>query len=529
MSKQNSRSILEIVDRRNFVEFQPRPDDPERYDQQTSFFESQSKGVIFLVGGNGAGTTECALAKVAKFILYDQPPPRYDTPFWIISNSYETVCESAWKEKLWGHGFIPPFEVDWPRVTFLNSNSDWPSRVPLKPWKKTPGRNWVLEFKSYEQGRRMMQARSLGGFCFIEQFPWVLLTEVLRGCREYSFSGNKICEFTPIEPGLTDELEEMMVEETLPPGWEVYRANTDCALEAGHVTKEWYDTFFGMVPDEMLETRKRGEWPTYEGVIYPGFNPYVHCCNIVDRPFPPNVRHRRFIDWGSGPENPFVCLWAFITGSGVTCVYDEYYSNDISKTIIDHLCEVHDRWPWPAGNPSYGTTWADPSDPGYFRIAGKLSEYAPKSPETGKPLYSDISISAARNAVLEGIEHVAFLLKRHPGIVSPWFDGDDELDERGCPRILIDHGCKHTKREMRSYRWRKSNPMGLNPKAAKREPLKRNDHTCDALRYGVFSEASFTVADARMIPKDLKTTERGIQVDIRRRRRNFHRGGNSER
>ena len=75
-------------DRTAYAYWQPRKDQHERFDQQTSFFNSAAHGVIFLVGGNGAGTTETALAKAAKFVLSEQPPPRKDTPFWIISNSF---------------------------------------------------------------------------------------------------------------------------------------------------------------------------------------------------------------------------------------------------------------------------------------------------------------------------------------------------------------------------------------------------------------------------------------------------------
>src|SRR5690348_15335501 len=92
--------VFNQFDRQAFAYWRPRADQHERFDQQESFYNSQAHGVIFLVGGNGAGTSETALAKIAKFVLTEQPPPRKDTPFWIVSNSYETVCKVAWKEKL---------------------------------------------------------------------------------------------------------------------------------------------------------------------------------------------------------------------------------------------------------------------------------------------------------------------------------------------------------------------------------------------------------------------------------------------
>lgn len=96
----------------------PRPDQPERYDEQESFYNSDLPGVAFLIGGNGAGTTECSCAKVAKFVLFDQPPPRADTPFYIIASSYEQAMKVCWKDKMLGHGHIPRGEVDWERVSW---------------------------------------------------------------------------------------------------------------------------------------------------------------------------------------------------------------------------------------------------------------------------------------------------------------------------------------------------------------------------------------------------------------------------
>lgn len=483
-------TVLDQLEQAYFT-FQPRPDQPERYDEQESFLNSKTTGVAWMIGGNGAGTTEVALHKVAKFVLNDQPPPRADTPFWIISGSYEQVMETAWKEKLNGHGHIPGSEVDWDRISWYRPNKNWPFSVPLKPWPGRPGRNWVLEFKSYEQGRQQMQARSIGGFCFSEQFPWGLLEEVLRGCREYNFAGSKMCEFTPVDPNLSIEIEEMIEEDSLPPGWELYRANAECAKEAGHVRAEWFDEFFAMIPDEMLETRLTGRFPTYEGAIYQGFNPALHLVDddVID--FPPNIFHRRGIDWGSGPENAFSCEWAYRNGKGQWFVYDEYYSTDQSMTTVDHLVEVWRRWPWPRNNPHYGATWADPSSPDDIRIASKLSQYAPG--------VEPISISGAANAVLEGIEHVQYLLKPAVGL--------------GGPRLFIHkHNCPKLAREMRTYRWKRSSEIGLNPQDAPREPLKKNDHAVDGLRYLVFSEATHSGITPSSMRREDRSRQRGVRL-----------------
>lgn len=454
-----------------YYTYRPRPDQPERYDEQTSFYNSQSTGVIFHIGGNGAGTSENALAKVAKFVLRDQPPPRWDTPYWVIAGSYEQVMEACWKEKLWGHGHIPDSEIDWERVRWKDSKSGWPFRVPLKPWPGRPGRNWVLEFKSYEQGRQQFQARAPGGFCFVEQFPYVLLTEVLRGSREYNFPGSKLAEFTPVDPEMSFEVQRMIEEDSLPPGWEVWRANTRCNMEAGYISEDWYHEFFGMVPEEMRLVREIGEFAGYEGQIYTEFNPRVHIVDddVID--FPANVYHFRAIDWGAGPANAFCCLWGYQNGLDQWFIYDELYLTD-DNTTHEKLMEVCDQWPWPQNNPHYGVSYADPSSPDHIKLACEFGN------AFGHLGYENLPMMKASNAVIPGIEWVKYLLKP-----------DQTLD--GKPRLFI-HGknCPNLARQMRTYRWAASSEMGINPRDARMEPVKKNDHAVDALRYLCYSRAS---------------------------------------
>lgn len=479
-----------------FYTFAPRPDQPERFDEQSSFYHSRDPGVSFLIGGNGAGTTECSLAKVAKYVLCDQPPPRADTPFWIIAETYEQVCKAAWKEKLFGHGHLPPSEIDWNRIRWYKPMQNWPFEVPLKPWPDRPGKNWSLQFKSYAQGRAQMQAESVGGFLFIEQFPWGLLEEVLRGCREYNYPGSKLCEFTPVDPALSMPLEEMLDNDSLPPGWRVYRANTRCAMEAGHVSESWYNEFFGLIPEEMRLVREIGAFASFEGVIYQSFDAKVHLVTDDEMEPPPGVFHRRAIDWGAGPNNAFVCLWGYRNGWGQWSIYDEYWSTDQRMTVHEHLQAIEDRCPWPEGNPHYGVTYADPSDPGNLRLAMRLSEFCPG--------YSNINIAAANNRVYEGINYVRWLLQTDP--------------THGQPRIRINKDrCPNLAREMRTYRWERGSDRGLNPRDPRPVPLKKDDHAVDALRYLTFSEAFRTGQATESFQRIYDDPKRfGIQMARRR-------------
>lgn len=452
--------FLEDLENVAYFNFVPRPDDPANFDQQAGFCYSRDP-VSFLIGGNAAGTTEAAAYKTALFVLREQEAPRPDTPFWILSNTYQQTCATCWQEKLLGHGHIPESEIDFDRISWISRAKGWPERVPLKPWTKDSKTNWCLEFKSYGQGRQALQARSIGGFWFSEQFPADVFLEVLRGCREYMYPGGQFCEFTPIDPLLCVWVEKIMQDP--PPGWKFYRANTQ--KNKSNLAEGWFEQFFASVSDEMLQTRMTGALATFEGVIYPNFNPAIHVVETVD--FPQGVYYFRAIDWGASEEHPFVCLWGYVDGEGNWTIYDEYWNTDQTRLLADHIDEIETRsheWGYPTNygrNPMYGALFADPSRP------DNIAAFSA----------SGVWIEPANNDVFKGIEAVRVALKVNR--------------TTGKPGLRILKNCNHLIDEMRTYRWRRSRKAEsanlLNPTVAAPAPLKRDDDTVDALRYMIYS------------------------------------------
>lgn len=432
-----------------WLTFKPRPDQPEKYDQQTAFYNSKHSGLTHLLGGNGSGTTTLALAKMIKFVLYDQEAPRPDTPFWVMSETQNMVSKVCAKEKLIDRGLLPKSEVDWHRIHWYREKEGLPYTIPLKP---RPGSktNWVLEFKSYGEGRQALQAASIGGFLFVEQYPWELLDEVMARTRDYSFPGSKLAECTPIDPVRSLRLEQMIAENKMPEGWAVYRCNTECGVEYGHVSKEWFDQFYGMLTPEMRLVRTIGAFASFAGVVYPNFNRHVHVvdglANLIRHNY---CIHKRAIDWGSGPDNAMVCLWGAKDPTGVWMIYREYYSTDQEYTYDDHAEEiVNASEEYNEIDPAMiRSTYADPAAPGLMRLFAK----------------NGVHCEPARNDVHDGIN-----------IVKAKF----ETRKDGRPGILIDSGCKNLIRELTGYRWEKPRTNSVNPKNAKPVPLKKDDHAC---------------------------------------------------
>jgi len=440
-----------------YYAFEPRADNLADGDEQESFVNSRSL-ITVGIGGNGSGKTYCGAQRCVKFLAEQQAPVR-DTPFWIIANTFEQACNSTWFQKL--RTILPEWWIDWERVVWRNSKRGWPKSVPLIPDEQ--GRNWLLEWKSYEEGREAMQATAIGGAWFTENFPWEVFQEVLRGCREWMLPGAVTMELTPLDPEksapLQDAYESWSAGDEKFKNWSFHFLSTVAARDAGHVNADWYQAWVASISDEMLATRTRGAFANYEGCIYQSFNPKIHLLDDITPPVDefgrPTVYHRRAIDWGASEEHPFVVLWGYKDAIGCWWIYDEYWSTAQNLTWSEHVeriakrHELHDWARWDDDDPHYGSTYADPSRPDLMR------EFAMRG----------LPITAARNAVYEGIEAVRACLKIHPQTEEPGLF----IDRHRCPKLA---------RQMSTYRWERSTGAGANPKAARPVPLKRDDDCC---------------------------------------------------
>jgi len=457
-----------------YFSYEPRVNDIPKGDEQQGFLESNTF-ISIAIGGNGSGKTYTAAQRCVDF-LGSRPAPTKDTPFWCVGNTYEQVCSTIWHEKL--RELIPEEWVDWARVDWYKVNRGWPFFVPMKPGAN--GNNWSLWMKSYEQGRQNMQANSIGGAWFTEQFPQEIFEEVLRGCREYGQPGCIWAEFTPIDPAksiyMEDQYDKTMAGDPNCEDWSFFRLNTEVARDEGHVDETWYRAFSSAISDEMSETRLHGAFASYEGQIYKTFNPQIHL--VTDTVIPDNVTHKRAIDWGAGEENAFVMLWGFRDSLGCWWIYDEYYTTDQTMTWEDHCDFIkNEKSHWDESDPNYHETYAPPDRPDLFREFAKYG----------------IPCSGANNAVFDGIETVRRLLK---------------ITKHGFPRLYIDKvRCPNLARYIKTYRWERSaaGPRAVNPRDAKPQPLKKDDHAPDALRYLVHSDvATITTGDIVAARNDRK-------------------------
>lgn len=213
----------------------------------------------------------------------------------------------------------------------------------------------------------------------------------------------------------------------------IFRSRTqDNPYLAGEFIKSLENAYTGEFARQELE----GEFISLEGLVYP-FREDVH---IQERNLAEFTRFALAMD--EGYTNPAVILLIGIDGDGRLHVFREFYERGkLQRDVVETARQWHEeyRCEMVAVDAAAAGLIADLRDVGL-----------PAMPYKGR--------------VLDGITAVQALLK---------VQGD------GKPRLTVDPGCFNVINEFESYIW----------KPEKDEPVKENDHSMDALRYFVVSEA----------------------------------------
>lgn len=479
----------------DYLAFRPRDDAPEDFDEQYSFVHDRVAGVAGLLKGNASGGTEAASHKIARFLLGHQAPPRRDTPFWILGPDIVATIQILWKDKLIGHGHLPRSEVDWNRIGWENQAQDLPRTVPLRPWPRErggdPNKNWMIQFKSFQQDVLSAAGDSIGGFCFTEPFPYATLLECVRGCREYNFPGSKFFEFTPTAETAhrTLWLEEMIQKARVPKSWKLYRCNTERNIP--NLAEGWAEEFVETIAPEHRGMRLRGEFGTFEGQIYTSWNPTVHAIDVPDPAELNDCFHFRAIDWGGSAAHAFVVLWCYQAVDGRYYVYDEFHDTT-TRSWEDRFREIHarDGWDmvrvgklykllplpgrkprWQYRNaPSFGPSYVPHDAPDMAREANRYQ--LPTTRGRAGPYTYHAGIECVQ-------EQLAFTSETRASGISPRLF----VDRERCPNLC---------RQMRGLIWDpNSRPAGFAQGMLKTPPMyqmKVDDDCADALRLGIFSQ-----------------------------------------
>lgn len=202
-----------------------------------------------------------------------------------------------------------------------------------------------------------------------------------------------------------------------------------------------------------------GLWVSAEGIIYDEWDESVH---VIDRfEIPSDWTRWWTVDFGF--TNPFVLQWWAEDPDGVLYMYREIYHT--GRTVDQHAQDV-------------------------LRLVTKDGVYTEPRPRAiicdhdaeGRATFSKIigqSTSAANKKVIDGIQAVQQRLRRGDNGQPRLFILRDSLVERD-PDLVDSKKPACTVEELPGYVWDIKDG-----KPPKEQPVKENDHGCDAMRYMV--------------------------------------------
>ncbi len=406
-----------------------------------SLFHQSVAKYRFISGGNRSGKSESNIGyDLVTYALgihkHRTTPP--NATIWACADTWPLVGELLWQEKI--KGYLPPNQIAHP-IIWHNKQDSTPKKISL-----TNGN--VIEFKSFDQGRKAFEGRAIDAIYPDEQCghdAHAIWTEMqARLEKPDSFLA---WSMTPIRPQAW--LEEKF--NNPPDNYEVFYANLNDnrISRGGYVADSVIDALIAEWPEEVQETRIKGRFASFMGAVYKTFSKQTH---VIPRfNIPTSWERYRGIDFGF--NNPFVCLWMARDGDNRWYVYDEHYR--AQTTLAIHASRIKAI----SAASSYIATHADHD----AQDRAELWEYG-------------VQTTPAKKAVRNGIEAVQRALK---------------IQANGKPRLYIFDNCVNLIRELAAYHY----PEGTDLRDPNDDPAKKDDHTVDALRYIIYS----TELDAPMI------------------------------
>ena len=395
------------------------------------FHKSKAK-YRYISGGNRSGKSESNIGyDCCSFAMGIHPVRR--TPsnavIWAVADTWPLVGKLLWKEKI--KTYLPEHQIDG-NPSWHNKSDEIPREIRLKC-------GTVIEFKAFEQGRTAFEGRAIDAIYIDEQCK----NDSLAIFREMQARLEKPGSFmawsmTPIraQPWLEEKFN------TLPKDYDVVYANLNDnrISRGGYIDDNVIDALIDEWPEEVQETRIKGYFASFMGAVYKTFSKRTHV--IKPFPIPESWERYRGIDFGF--NNPFGCLWAARSPDGIWYMYNEHYRP--RATIASHAAAIDNT----SGAEQYISTWADHDaqdraelwDLGIFTIP-------------------------ARKELRNGVEAVQRMLK---------------VRGNGKPRLYIFENCVNLIREISAYHY----ADGTDLKDPQDEPVKKDDHLLDCLRYIIY-------------------------------------------
>ncbi len=244
----------------------------------------------------------------------------------------------------------------------------------------------------------------------------------------------------------------------------------------------------GMTREE-VEARKSGRFVHFAGMIYDEFSRNTHVIPEI-RELPESIRIYVGID--PGMRHMCAVLWAYLNAEDTLVVFDELALQGYN---VREVCEAiklqNQKWG------KHVDEKVIPIMPYSYVIDPAARNVMHNTGRSDQMEYTKNGIVTilGQNSVTAGISATKQRLQSH--------------------RLLITANCQNTIDQFRKYRWKTATRSEDDPKE---QPVKKDDHMLDALRYVVMSMPQPPTEEERE-EDSLTPLQRAVRNDIRRSKR----------
>ena len=400
-------------------------------------------------GGNRSGKTTVGGFDVALHLCGWHPFTRFEGPvhWWASAVSFRDGIGSV----LW-----PALKQFLPKQEVRSVNWAWRSE-PETPTSLVMKNGSTCSFKSVEQTRVKYQGTKLHGIWIDEEHP----PDIVEECRArlLDYAGYLNVTLTPVRR------ERWVVRLEKEADTFSIQASTIDAARAGTIDLDATLDFAANLPERQRRVRIEGDHVALQGAVWPEFTRETHEArpragrlilgehDLCPWPAPPAWRRWAAVDFGY--NNPTAIVLA---------VEDPFYARLYVYRVYYSAGVRASEWGWRmrAELPELAAPpWADHDS---FARAEFEAEGVP-------------TLAALKSNVNAGLESVSrALLPRRDGLPGLVFVSDPEAVDPFFG--LID--TKVLQEEIDDYHYKAHKEGTPDPKD---EPVKENDHACDALRY----------------------------------------------
>lgn len=445
----------QLVERLKDARIRPGLNAYHPHPKQVDFHADTSKKKLF-IGGNRSGKTVGGSLETIWWAKGEHPyrkVPMAPTQLRVVTTDFIEGLE----------GIVLPEIRRWIPDSLL-VNGSWEDTYKKRLRKLELTNKSTIEFMTYEQNLVAFAGTSRTAIWFDEEPPKDIYQECLA--RLIDQDGSYWITMTPVE-GMTWVFDDLYTKAQHDDS--IYVLEVDM-LDNPHISESAAKSYLDGLDDNERAIRKEGRFVSRSGMIYA---PHLRDIHIIDD-YKEQAGLVTYEMMDHGFNNPTAWLWAQINPDGDVFIFDEYYER--FRTVSQHIPFIAEKRKAHVVPSSYCV--GDPSIRNTDPITGTSiqTEYAK----------GGIGIALGVNDFSVGVDRVIHYLQ-------------GSLGDYSRPKLYISVRCTNLLWEIRKLQWASWHQKKLAAtRNRKEEQMGKDDHLCDALRYGLMSRPE--IDDGTSIP-----------------------------